>query len=83
MVYIDQVSQLGFVWSSTADETIEGKIAFEKYAQDRGIKVLNYQANNSIFKAHKWVNVCHSSGQGLSFTGVNAHPQNRIAEWKI
>jgi hypothetical protein len=45
--------------------------------------VQNYHADNGIFRAHKWVNACHSSGQGLTFAGVNAHHQNGIAERRI
>jgi hypothetical protein len=85
-IYVDQVSRLGFVWlqkTSTADETIEGKIAFEKYALDRGVKILNYHADNGIFRANKWVDACRSQGQGLSFAAVNAHHQNGMAERRI
>jgi hypothetical protein len=62
---------------------VEGKIAFEKYALDRGVKVLNYHADNGVFRAHKWVDACRSNGQGLSFAGVNAHHQNGMAERRI
>ena len=85
-VYVDQVTRLGFVWlqkSPSAEETVEGKIAFEKYALDRGVKVQNYHADNGIFRAHIWVNACRSNGQGLTFAAVNAHHQNGIAERRI
>lgn len=85
-VYVDQVSRLSFVWlqkTATADETIEGKTAFEKYALDRGVTVQNYHADNGIFRANKWVEACRSKGQGLTFAGVNAHHQNGIAERRI
>jgi transposase InsO family protein len=85
-IYVDQVSRLSFVWlqkTATAEETVEGKIAFEKYALDRGVKVLNYHADNGVFRAHKWVDACRSNGQGLSFAGVNAHHQNGMAERRI
>jgi hypothetical protein len=41
-VYIDHTSRLGFVYlqkGTTADETLEGKIAFEQYAKDRGVTI--------------------------------------------
>ena len=85
-VYVDQVSRLSFIWlqkTATADETIEGKTAFEKYAQDRGVTVLNYHADNGVFRAHKWVDACRSKQQGLTFAGVNAHHQNGLAERRI
>jgi hypothetical protein len=36
-VHVDQASRLSFVWlqkSATADETLEGKTAFEQYAKE-------------------------------------------------
>jgi hypothetical protein len=39
----------------TAEETLEGKQAFEQYAKDRGITIQAYHADNGIFRAHKWV----------------------------
>jgi hypothetical protein len=50
-----------------ADETIEGKKAFEKHAclLDRGVKVLNYHADDGVFRANEWVKACRSKGQGL------------------
>jgi hypothetical protein len=84
--YVDQASRLGFVWlqkTATTNETIEGKIAFEKYALDRGVKALNYHAYNGMFQANKWVAACRSQGQGLSFAAANAHHQNGMAEGKI
>ena len=61
---------------ATAEATIEGKKAFERYTAARGIKVQAYHADNGIFKAHKWVNECHRCNQPLTFAGVNAHYQN-------
>ena len=48
-----------------------------------GIKVKAYQADNGIFRAHKWVNACKEQKQHLIFTGVNAHHQNGYAERRI
>jgi hypothetical protein len=85
-VYVDQASRLSFVWlqqGATADETLEGKEAFEQYAKERGVKIQAYHADNGIFRAHKWVMACRAQGQSLSFAGVNAHHQNGIAERRI
>jgi transposase InsO family protein len=82
-VYIDHASRLGFVYlqkGTTADETLEGKIAFEQYAKDRGVTIQTYHADNGIFRAHKWVEACKNKGQSLTFAGVNAHHQNGMAE---
>jgi hypothetical protein len=86
-VYIDHASRLGFVYlqkGTTADETLEGKIAFEQCAKDRGVTIQAYHADNGIFRAHKWVEACINEGQLLIFAGVNAHHQNgMLAERRI
>ena len=85
-VYVDQRSRLGFVHlqkTSSAEETIEGKKAFETYARRHRITIKNYLADNGIFKANLWVDECKRQGQGLTFAGVNAHHQNGVAERRI
>jgi transposase InsO family protein len=85
-VYIDQVSRLSFTHlqkTATAEETLEGKLAFEKYSEQRGVRIRAYHADNGIFKAKQWVLACREKGQNLSFAGVNAHHQNGMAERRI
>jgi hypothetical protein len=85
-VYVDQRSRFGYVHlqkTSSAEETIEGKNAFETYARKHGVTIKNYLADNGIFKANLWVRDCKEKGQGLTFAGVNAHHQNGVAERRI
>jgi hypothetical protein len=85
-VYVDQYSSLGFLYlqkSPSAEETLLGKMAFEHYCAQHGVKVQHYHADNGIFRAHKWVLDCRAKGQGLTFAGVNAHHQNGRAEARI
>ncbi|KAI2494626.1 hypothetical protein MHU86_19904 [Fragilaria crotonensis] len=85
-VYVDQFSRLGFIYlqkTASAEETVEGKRAFEAYSHRHGVKVENYHADNGIFKAYKWVDACKLDGQGMTFAAVNAHHQNGIAERRI
>lgn len=85
-VYVDQYSSLGYLYlqkTSTAEETLLGKMAFEYYCAQHGVKVQHYHADNGIFRAHKWVLDCRAKGQGLTFAGVNAHHQNGRAEARI
>ena len=85
-VYVDQATRFGYTHlqkTATADETIEGKVAFEKILMDRGIKVKAYHADNGIFRANAWRAACTKHGQGLTFAGVNAHHANGIAEKRI
>ena len=56
--YVEQVAKLSFTYlqkTATAEETIEGKEAFERYALDRGVTIRAYHADNGIFRANKWV----------------------------
>ena len=82
-MFVDQASRMGFVYlqkTCSAEETIEAKRAFEQYAENRGVRVQAYHADNGIFKAKKWVEECRQRKQDFTFAGVNAHHQNGIAE---
>ena len=87
-VYIDQYSKLSYVYlqkTSTVEKTLEGKKAFETYASSHGVKILNYHADNGIFRANEWIKSCQSSDipQGMTYSGVDAHHTNGIAERRI
>jgi len=56
-VFIDHYSGFTFVHiqkSTSADETIEGKKAFEQYARSQGVSILHYHADNGRFADNKW-----------------------------
>ena len=85
-IYVDHASRFGYVYlqkTATAEETIEGKEAFEAVMRLHNISVKAYHADNGIFKANKWVENCKVNRQRLTFAGVNAHHQNGIAERRI
>ena len=85
-VFVDQATRLGYVYlqkTSTAEETIKAKQAFEAYSRVRGVQIKAYHADNGIFKANAWVEACEKAGQPLTFAGVNAHHQNGLAERRI
>ena len=85
-VYVDQYSSLSFVWpqvSTSAEDTIKGKVAFENYAQQRGVRIEAYHADNGVFRAHQWVDHCTKQKQILTYAGVGAHHQNGVAERRI
>lgn len=75
MVFVDAGSGLGYVhfqYSSSVAYTLEGKTAWEKYARDRGLNVMNYHADNGIFAVQGWKDHCTEQFQGTSFASVNA-----------
>ena len=85
-IYVDHFSGYSFVWlqkTTSADETLEGKKAFEQHARDSGVQVERYHADNGVFKAKLWVNECKARGQRLTYAGVGAHHQNGVAESRI
>ena len=85
-VFVDQASHMAFIYlqkTCSVEETIEAKRAFEQYAENHGVRVQAYHADNGIFKAKKWVEECQQRKQDLTFAGVNAHHQNDIAERRI
>ena len=58
-VYVDHFSKFSYLYlqkTGTAEETVEGKQAFERYAAENGVKIEHYHADNGIFRAHGWIN---------------------------
>ena len=85
-VFVDQFSGLSFLnlqMTTSADETIEGKIRFEQYARQHGVEVKHYHADNGVFADTKFKLAVQEAGQSISFSGVNAHWQNGLAERRI
>ena len=85
-VFVDQYSGYTFVYLQrrlTSAETVMAKHAFERSADQRGVKVTHYHADNGRFADNAFINDCKAQRQGLSYCGVNAHFQNGIAERRI
>ncbi len=68
---------------STSAETMKAKRAFELYGRDRGVIVKNYHTDNGRFVDNAWKEGLDQENQGITYCGVNAHWQNRIAERRI
>lgn len=47
------------------------------------MKILAYHADNGIFRANQWQQVCHRDHQALIFAGISAHHRNGFAEKRI
>jgi len=69
--------------TTKGDETLKAKQAFEQFAASHGVTIKHYHANNGRFAEKTFTNHCHNQGQTISFSGVNAHFQNGIAERRI
>ena len=85
-VFVDQFSGYTFVYFQhriTSEETVQAKHAFESAAEQRGVKIVHYHANNGRFADNAFIMSCNAQRQSLSYCGVNAHFQNGIAERRI
>ena len=86
MVFVDQFSGYTFIYLQkrlTSEETVMAKHAFESSADQHGVKILHYHANNGRFADNAFITDCKAQRMGLSYGGINAHFQNRIAELHI
>jgi hypothetical protein len=85
-IFVDQFSRLSYVFlqkTLTSKETVLAKQCFELYANERGVKIHRYHADNGRFADNGFIEACKSSNQRISYCGVNAHFQNGIAEKRI
>jgi len=85
-VFVDHYSGLDYVHvqeSTSALDTIEAKTKFERFSLDRGVRIRHYHADNGIFASNGFREAVSQAGQTISFCGVGAHHQNRIAERRI
>ena len=85
-VYIDNYSRYSYLHlqqTPDVEETLKGKLALELHAKQHRVAILNYHADNGIFRANKWLLDCERKQQGKTFAGVNTHHQNGRAERRI
>ncbi len=85
-VFVDQFSVSSFVYiqkSTTAEETVQAKVVFGRYARTHGVTVKHYHADHGIFAEAEFVRAVEKASQTISFCGVNAHHMNGHAEKRI
>jgi hypothetical protein len=84
--YVHQFSGFSFVHlqkMSSCEETLDAYMAFKGFARSLNVGIQHYHANNGRFCKNLWMAKIKKEGQTISFCGVNAHFQNRVAEWRI
>ena len=85
-VFIDQYSQLSYICLQrmiTSNETVQAKITFERYSEERGVHICHYHADNGRFADRAFIDNCQLNNQRLTYCGVNMHFQNGIAEKRV
>eukprot|EP00957_Ditylum_brightwellii_P183277 13960663-Ditylum_brightwellii.AAC.1 len=69
--------------SMSGEETLQSKHAYERIAATHGVRVKRYHSDNGRFEEKAFRAACYKQGQEITFCGVGAHHQNRIAENQI
>jgi len=85
-IFFDHFSRLRFVHlqsDDSSEETIEAKRAFETFAAKHSVRIQHYHCDNGRFYDNAFKQACHDARQQLTFSGVNAHFQNGLAERSI
>ena len=85
-VFINQYSGYTFIYLQkrlTSEETVQAKHAFERSADQCGVKILHYHVDNGQFADNAFIYDCKAQSQSLSYCRVDAHFQNSIAERHI
>ena len=85
-MFVDQHSWYAYIylqWAITSAETIQAKHSFECMAEDMGVCIHHYHADNGRFTDKGFLQDCQKQHQGLTYCRVNAHFQNGIVEKKI
>ena len=85
-VFVDQYSRYTYIYlqqAITSTKPIQANHSFKCLAQDMGIHIHHYQANNGWFVDKGFDQAYQSLHQGLTYCGVNTHFQNGIVERKI
>jgi hypothetical protein len=70
-------------YSTNAVETISSKRCLESLAQQEGISIQTYHADNDVFASNAFKEDCALLDQRYLFSGIEAHHQNGIAEQNI
>ena len=86
LVFVDHATDFTYVHMHqhlTTDETIDAKHAFERLAEQHGVRILHYHCDNGRFADKAFVDDVRAAHQTITFCGVSAHHQNGIAERHI
>ena len=85
-VFVDHFSDYVYVAlmrDLTLDETLLAKTAFERHANEGGVSISSYRADNGRFSDAGFQKAIKDANQTITFCAVGAHHQNGIAERRI
>ena len=61
----------------------KAKTSLKHFSRINGVDIKSYRADNHIYNSNLFRQSYTATGQGLTFSGVNAHYQNGVAKRKI
>lgn len=85
-IYVDHASGFIFVnhqTSTSAPDTIRGKMQLEHEAAAVNVKIKRYHSDNGVFSSSEFRSHCKMLDQKLTFSAVGAKFQNGVAERAI
>ncbi|KAG7349585.1 reverse transcriptase RNA-dependent DNA polymerase [Nitzschia inconspicua] len=85
-IFVDHASSYIFLVnqiSLRAGETLQSKLAFERFAHNCGHKLKSFRADNMPFNSQEFKTDLEAKNQELTLSGVGAHHQNGVAERSI
>ncbi|MBE0451949.1 MAG: hypothetical protein IBX70_14070, partial [Clostridia bacterium] len=85
-IFVDHASGHIFIYNQVslrAGETLAAKKAYEHFAQQHGVNVKAYRADNLPFNSARFKEDIQLKHQTIDFSGVGAHHQNGVAERSI
>ena len=62
------------------EETMNGKLAYERFAHNHGVKIQHYRGDNMRYNKQDSLTSCESNKQKYDLCGAGGHHQNGIAE---
>ena len=80
---VSEYTHVALMRDLTLDETLLAKTSFEKLANDGGIAIKVYRADNGRFADKGFYDAVQDSNQTITLCAVGGHHQNSIVERKI
>ena len=74
---------VNFQLNCTAEETVESKHVFERFALSHGVSIRKYRADNGSFNTRVFKESITAANQRIDFCAAYAHHQNSIVERMI
>ena len=82
-IFVNHILHLCFLHfheSLLSEETVQAKVACEKFVAWHNTKIKQYHADNGRFANNAFIYHCEDNQQNISNYGMNAHFQNGIAK---